>query len=345
MAKLTLRMAKRNCQSVVRNKRGLAVQNRKYRFFTCVCVTMWLAGCTASNTDIGLWGAGNTRFEEQRKLSLASATLAFDTSRRSHDTLAYLLNQAKRPAKQCSTSKNNEVKQTVARQVTYDSLFKYMAAISQNFEDSGKLPQFLEVLTSDDPYADISKVDDLLNLGIHNVYAVAARTFLTTAAEIVRTAQQESARLAIIRQARANQSKVESMVEDFKAGFKSLNVEINANLKLWEQCEFEKLWHFKNNHQHTPMELERRYIEFWNQRAAIAKLGNFDTKQEEVIDRIKCLHAGLTGGKNCKENSSIDELRQETKRVLDTMKSIRDALRYAEGALGLLNQPVPPPKS
>jgi hypothetical protein len=321
------------------------MQTRKFRLFTGIVAPLWLAGCTASNTDIGLWGAGNTRFDEQRKLSLASATLAFDTSQRSHATLSYLLEPAARPARQCSTSKNDQINKTLARQVTYDALFKYMAAISQNFEESGKLPQFLEVLTSDDPYTDIWKVDDLLNLGIPSPYVVAARTLLTTAGEIVRTAQQESARLAIIRGARANQAKVEVMVDDFKAGFKSLNVEINANLKLWEQCEFEKLQHFKAGGQHAPMELERRYIEFWNQRVAIAKLGTFDAKQEEVIDRIKCLHGGLTGARNCKDNSSVDELRQETKRVLDTMKSIRDALRYAEGALGLLNQPIPAPKT
>ncbi len=82
-------------------------------------------------------------------------------------------------------------------------------------------------------------------------------------------------------------------INDVSAGLKTLDAATNANLKLWEECEYQLLFHLRDSGAVDKVALEARYLAYQRLRDAITVAGGVKDASSDPLRQLIDVHARL----------------------------------------------------
>ncbi len=292
---------------------------------TCATMAMLMAGCI-SKADLSAPATGAAAAMPLLDSANAAARTVYEEALIAGETYRYVSGELTIPLApngKCSTALNKELNEFERRKHAFTIQQAYLKSIV----DKLNAPLAVEAYSTG-LFTAVDGLNGLAGSPVNNAQIAAAKALADAAINIARLVRDENSRRIIVKEAREKHKALKLVTEDLGSSISSTNKEVMANIKLFEQCEYEKLIYIRDAADTDRIQLEKRYTEFLKKKLAFKGYLSSDAKVQKVLSDIVKAHEALFNPRI----GSLDDALRELNEAIAAMKDFKARIEAYEAA-------------
>jgi hypothetical protein len=283
-------------------------------FFYPILVTFALVGCSSDKKTADAAAASGTGFGVEITDAKKIAEIARFEHEVSNESRRYIEGKVTYNQNSgntvCSTDLTKEQDLSIIRENEFKIVNLYIQSIPKEFEPN---PAFDELLKISEAAPGVVSA-----IGLFIPVATEAKLLLDTAIAFGKVGYSQYVAIHVAQKARRLDISFSETISRISTGLVTFENETNARLKLWEECEYQKLSFMWKQQNASIVEYEKRYSDFVRLRNQLRSNIQDISEINKKADELKKSHTSLFSRK-----LDIEALKNECIRLKDIGKSFQ----------------------